>query len=695
MADIAALGFRIDSRDLDRAEKSSRKLTGASKHLEAAVTGVGIRAPAAYKRVGTAATLAAAANDNLARSAHRVAAAYRVVAGALGLGGALVAAMTFRTFIKNSSEAQEVQAQLAAALKSTGGVAGQTIASMNAHAAALQRVTTFGDEATNSAQALLLTFKGIRGEVFERTTEAILDTATAMRMDLKSAAVQVGKALNDPAVGLSMLTRVGITFSESQKAVIKNFVETGNLAKAQIVILKELESQFGGSARAARETLPGALKALGNAFGDLFEVSVDGSNNLIDAINRLTDTLSSPSTQKAIQNFGAWLFNAISGALNLMNRLAFVWNQLKQGDFSFLNAGTGSLEAQKNAAKRDLILGIGNRLNAGSAGSFYDAVGIAGPMGKGGGSADDKSLSKEAIKAAEKYAKLIQGANQFIAAQRLEQQALGMTEQAANALRHEQEMLNKAANDNIKLSPAQRQELAALAQQMAAVEAETSRAKEAFNFARDVTKGFFSDLKQGLQSGEGFWKSFGSAATNALNKIADKLMDLALNNLWAAAFPGGKSGGGGFLSGILGNLFGGGSGAATFNMGGSAGAIYAKGGIPGGPGIAAYSNQIVNRPTVFPMARGAGLMGEAGPEAVMPLRRGRDGRLGVSAPANSNVQVIVNNNAAGDGYETRETKERGPDGERVIIDIVKKARARGEFDSVERNRYGVRARKVI
>ena len=57
----------------------------------------------------------------------------------------------------------------------------------------------------------------------------------------------------------------------------------------------------------------------------------------------------------------------------------------------------------------------------------------------------------------------------------------------------------------------------------------------------------------------------------------------------------------------------------------------ANGNVFSGPGIGAYSSSIVSRPTVFPFAKGIGLMGEAGAEAIMPLTRTSDGKLGVQA----------------------------------------------------------------
>ncbi len=62
----------------------------------------------------------------------------------------------------------------------------------------------------------------------------------------------------------------------------------------------------------------------------------------------------------------------------------------------------------------------------------------------------------------------------------------------------------------------------------------------------------------------------------------------------------------------------------------------AKGGVYTSANLSAYSNTIVDTPTYFAFAKGAGLMGEAGPEAIMPLTRAADGSLGVRAIGNVN-----------------------------------------------------------
>ncbi|MGJ4744622.1 phage tail tape measure protein, partial [Klebsiella pneumoniae] len=58
---------------------------------------------------------------------------------------------------------------------------------------------------------------------------------------------------------------------------------------------------------------------------------------------------------------------------------------------------------------------------------------------------------------------------------------------------------------------------------------------------------------------------------------------------------------------------------------------YAKGGVFDSPSLSAYSNQVYDSPQFFAFAKGAGVFGEAGPEAIMPLTRAGDGSLGVRA----------------------------------------------------------------
>lgn len=227
---------------------------------------------------------------------------------AAALGATLSAGLLFKKFIDETSAAQHATAQLEARIKSTGGAAGQSMGALTAYASEMQRLTTFSDEAVMSAQAMLLTFTRIKGDVFPQATKAVADLATAMGGDMKGAAIQVGKALNDPVQGITALTRVGVSFTKEQKAVIESLVDTGRTADAQRLILRELETEFGGAAEAARNTLGGALTGLKNAWGELFEASRESSQGIIDAINGLILFL--PRLRDA--------FNAVFGGIRLL-----------------------------------------------------------------------------------------------------------------------------------------------------------------------------------------------------------------------------------------------------------------------------------------------------------------------------------------------------------------------------------------
>lgn len=252
----------------------------------------------------------------------------RKVKSVSGLLAGVGVGLTFSAIISATKEQEAAMAQLEARLKSTGGVVGYTSAELEQFATELQGLTTFGDEAIISMEALLASFTNIRGEVFKDATKAILDMSVAMDQDLKTSALQVGKALNDPIAGINALSRAGVKFSKAQKEVIKNLVETGKTAEAQKILLQELQVEFGGSAVAARDTFGGALKGLQNAFGDLLEAK-SGLNDAKDTIEGFTKLLSDPKTVAAFDSFASGIISIGTAAANQLVKIvsftAAVW----------------------------------------------------------------------------------------------------------------------------------------------------------------------------------------------------------------------------------------------------------------------------------------------------------------------------------------------------------------------------------
>lgn len=108
----------------------------------------------------------------------------------------------------------------------------------------------------------------------------------------------------------------------------------------------------------------------------------------------------------------------------------------------------------------------------------------------------------------------------------------------------------------------------------------------------------------------------------------------------------------------------------------------AKGNVFSGKGISAYSGSIINKPTLFPFASGVGLMGEDGSEAILPLKRGSDGKLGVST--NSGGSSIVINNYSNSNVKAESST--GSNGKEVISVIVEDAISNmvqnGKFDTM-------------
>lgn len=232
--------------------------------------------------------------------------------------GTVVAAfaggMVFKAVLNASVEQERVTAQLEQTLRATGSAAGYTRDELLSMASGLQKVTTYGDEAIIPAQSILLTFKELGREVFPQALEMALDLSTFLGQDLKSSATQLGKALQDPINGINALSRAGASFSQQQKDTIKQLVDAGRVADAQRLILAELEGQYGGTARRARDTLGGALAAVKNAFGDLLEAP-GGMKDAQASLEGLTRLLEDPNTVAAANTLTSALIDGFGKAV--------------------------------------------------------------------------------------------------------------------------------------------------------------------------------------------------------------------------------------------------------------------------------------------------------------------------------------------------------------------------------------------
>lgn len=188
---------------------------------------------------------------------------------------AAIGAVSVR-FAKMAEEAQIANNRLDQIAQSMGLFGDQTSAvtdRLKAYADQNKFVLGADDEVIKSTQAKLLTFKelaataDVAGGAFDRATQAAFDLAAAGFGSATTNATQLGKALQDPIKGITALTRSGVTFTESEKQLIRTLVESGQTLKAQDMILSSIEAQVGGTAAATAS----ASTKMSIAFGEIGE----------------------------------------------------------------------------------------------------------------------------------------------------------------------------------------------------------------------------------------------------------------------------------------------------------------------------------------------------------------------------------------------------------------------------------------
>ena len=336
---VATMG--LDSGDFDRGMSDvGAKFDSTGNELATKSSGIGKKAGMALAAAGTAALA--------------------------GLS------MVVKTGKDECMEASAAQAQLAAGIKSTGGAAGVTVGHLTNLASSIQNYSGQTDDSIMQTEALLLTFKNIKNvgadKIFDQATKAAADMAAKMGTDASSAAIQLGKALNDPIKGVGSLSRVGVQFTEAQKKQIAAMVESGDTMGAQKIILKELNEEFGGAAKSAGDSLPGQIEKAKRSFEDMSESLMSALMPTISKlVGFLTDLIkkfdSLPGSVKTVIVIGtaiggllAVLAPVISAMTTLGPVLALLTNPI-----GLVIAGIAALAAglviayQKSETFRDIV----------------------------------------------------------------------------------------------------------------------------------------------------------------------------------------------------------------------------------------------------------------------------------------------------------------------------------------------------
>jgi len=226
-----------------------------------------------FKKLDSATAKTGAVLANVDAGATKFAGAFAKIAGV----GSVVAGVIGTKLVNAAVESAKVMAQTEAIIAATGSAAGVTAVEVSDLSRTLSEQVGVDDELIQKSANLLLTFKQVQNQVGDNND--IFNRAVRLSLDLgnvfgstDAAAMQLGKALSDPEKGITALRRAGINFTEDQKALIKELVDTNRTLDAQKVILQEVESQVGGTAAATAtdfDRMKVAIENLAEDFGTM------------------------------------------------------------------------------------------------------------------------------------------------------------------------------------------------------------------------------------------------------------------------------------------------------------------------------------------------------------------------------------------------------------------------------------------
>ncbi|WP_444933573.1 phage tail length tape measure family protein [Microbulbifer sp. JTAC008] len=298
-------------REMDQASARNKKLTREVKSTSAAGDMFGRSMRGAVQGV-------AAIDGPLGGVSGRVGALNGLLTSgnlawaSFGVAIAGVTAVMYKS-IRAGEEMERGQLKIEALLKATGSASGRTAEQLDEQARSVARATLASVTGIREAQGILLTFKGVQGPVFDDAIRLSQDMAAVMGGDAKNAALQLGKALEEPSTGITALKRAGVSFTAAEKEQIRILEQSGRVAEAQRMILLKLEQQVGGAGAAEAGGLTGATDSLAQSWQEFLEglsetasstgIATSGINKLTGAVDTLRRGLAPTDEEKQRTQF--------------------------------------------------------------------------------------------------------------------------------------------------------------------------------------------------------------------------------------------------------------------------------------------------------------------------------------------------------------------------------------------------------
>lgn len=270
-------------------------------------------------------------------------------AGKLALFGAAFAAssLAVASAVKEFDGYERQQLKVQQLLETTGYAAGLSAKELAKNADAVALATLASVSEIQDAQGVLLSFKAVQGETFTDAIMLAQDMAAVFGGTAKDKALQLGKALESPTDGLNALKRSGVSFTESEKDMIRQMDATGQRAEAQRFILEKLAEQVGGSARGQAGGLSGSVDTLGQRWDEL-QRKWAASSGAAKTVQGWIDSLA-----ESLTKLGESLEPSVEG---LEKKLASLQGSLSGLKGRSANAQRSSIVAQIAEVRNELLL---------------------------------------------------------------------------------------------------------------------------------------------------------------------------------------------------------------------------------------------------------------------------------------------------------------------------------------------------